>query len=941
MPAMIDICTRWLEIEPLIDSLFDLPAAERAGWLRTHCADPAVRELVARALDDAPGVQALERGMAQWMPALVDGLDDVLPVVQGYRVLRFVGAGGMASVFEAQRELPGGPQTVALKLLRLDVHDADERCGFLREQRILARLQHPHIAQLLDAGFSPTGTPFLALEFVAGGNLVEHCARQALGTRDRLALFMDVCEAVEHAHRNLIVHRDLKPSNVLVDAQGRVKLVDFGIAKLLNADAEPTRTQARRLTRAYAAPEQFAGEVTTTAIDVFALGVLLAELLGGRRARNGAGATATAAPVFDDEALRRTLGADLHAIVRQATRHDPLQRYPDVALMRDDVRRHLDGRPLLARADGYLVRTAKFAKRHALPVAAGLLAATLLAGSTAIGLHEAHLARAAAAQTRAQALAAEDEARRAEALKAFLEGLFDNATQGDASSDTTALLLAQGRERVERDFALQPALHVEILALIGDLERRSGHPDRARQPLEQAAALARVRFGRTDRRTLHIEYLLAKEGDELGRVREAVARLQGAVDAFEAGPDRGSPDEAPALAWLAGLYERQGQSTRAIALGERAVALARGGPGAGDALTEAVTNLGWIQMDAGHPARAEPLLREALGRARARLGERHPDVADAMVFLAGALRQSGRSAEGERLLLTAIGIDTQSNARPNARTAWHVNELGNVYAAEGRFDEAGAAYARALATNQALGPAAALAEAVVLGNLARLHFRQGDDAEAEAGLRDAIGRREHLLGADYRDNGRSADRAWLADILVARGRLDEAREIAADALAQAQAIHPEASPDTAFALAVNARLAAARGDGREAAALASRAVAMDESMADGGSDRAIRTQLLLGEILHALGRDGEAQARLAGALEAAGAQAPPSPALLAHLAAELSLVDDALGDAAAATHLRQRAQEALSTIPHGGNAERDRVGRLLARQHAAGARPPR
>ncbi|HEX7690517.1 MAG TPA: serine/threonine-protein kinase, partial [Burkholderiaceae bacterium] len=313
--AIAGISERWPEIEPLIDRLFDVPADERAEWLRTHCGDAGVRAFVAQALDDAPGVQSLERGMAQWLPALVDELDATLPAIPGYRVLRFVGAGGMASVFEAQRELPGGPQTVALKLLRIDVHDADERRGFLREQRILARLQHPHIAQLLDAGFTPTGTPFLALEFVAGDDLVAHCERHALGTRERLALFMDVCAAVEHAHRNLIVHRDLKPSNVLVGAEGRVKLVDFGIAKLLTGDAEPTRTQARRLTRAYAAPEQFAGEATTTSIDVYALGVLLAELLGGRRPHRAGGALDAHGPAIDHEALRRGLGVDLHAIV--------------------------------------------------------------------------------------------------------------------------------------------------------------------------------------------------------------------------------------------------------------------------------------------------------------------------------------------------------------------------------------------------------------------------------------------------------------------------------------------------------------------------------------------------------------------------------------------------------------------------------------------------
>jgi tetratricopeptide (TPR) repeat protein len=929
---MTAISERWLEIEPLIDRLFDIPAAERGEWLRTHCVDVGVRALVAQALDDAPGVQSLERGMAQWLPALVDDLDDPLPLIPGYRVVRFVGAGGMASVFEAQRELPGGPQTVALKLLRLDVHDADERRGFLREQAILARLQHPHVAQLLDAGFSPTGTLFLALEFVAGYNLVEHCERHALGTRDRLALFMDACAAVEHAHRNLIVHRDLKPSNVLVGAEGCVKLVDFGIAKLLTGEAEATRTQARRMTRAYAAPEQFAGDAATTSIDVYSLGVLLAELLGGQRTHRAGNALDVNTPPFDGEALRRTLGADLHAIVQEATRPDPLRRYPGVAVLRDDIQRYLEGRPLQARADRIGVRVCKFVKRHALAVSAGVGVATLLAASTAIGLHEASLARAAATQTRAQALAVEDEARRAEALKSFLEGLFGNADRGTAANDTAELLLAQGRERVDRDFAMQPALHVEILALIGDLERRSGYPDRAQVPLEQAATLAKAQFGVTDRRTLHIEYLLAKEGDELGRVREATARLQGAIDAFESGPNRDSPDEVPALAWLAGLDERRGQSTRAIALGERAVALARAGPDVGDALTEAVTNLGWIQMAAGHPTRAEPLLREALARARGRLGDRHPDVADAMTLLAEALRQLGRLGESEQLLLAALDIDGQANARPNSHAAWRLNDLANVNAVEGRFEQAQATYAKALGLNRTLAPAANLGETVSLGNLARLRFRQGAYAEAEAGMRGAIQRNEHLLGVDYEDNGRSYDRACLAEILVARGHLDAAREIADDALAEARTSHPEANPDIAFALTVDARLMAARGDWERASALAGSAVAMDASLDDQGSERAIRARLLFGEILHKLGRDGEARPQLNGALAAADAMTPAPPALVAHISGELAHVAASLGDTAAAARMRELAQASLVGVAQGRNAERNEVLRLLAQE---------
>ena len=925
-PMTLDISERWLEIEPLIDGLFDVAEGERADWLRVHCHDAGLRELVAQALAAS---DALERGPAQWLPALAESLAERLPVVPGYRVRRFVGAGGMASVFEAERELPGGPQTVALKLLRLDVHDADERRGFLREQRILARLQHPHVAQLLDAGFTPTGTPFLALEFVAGENLARHCESHALAARERLALFMDMCAAVEHAHRNLIVHRDLKPSNVLVDAEGRVKLVDFGIAKLLTDDGEATRTQARRMTRAYAAPEQFAGEAATTAIDVYALGVLLAELLAGQRPRRAGEAVAAGTAAFDGDALRRKLGADLHAIVQAATRADPLQRYPSVAVLREDIQRHLAGQPLRARADQLAVRALKFVKRHALAVSAGVAVALVLAAATAAGLYEARLARAAARQTRAQALAAQDEARRADALKSFLEGLFDNTARGTAASETAELLLSQGRERADRDFALQPALHAEILALVGDLERRNGHPERAREPLEQAATLAKAQFGATDRRALHIEYLLAKENDELGRVREATTRLQGAITAFEAGPDHDAPDESRALAWLAGLDERSGESTKAIAVGERALALARRLPGAGDALTETLTNLGWIQMDAGHPARAEPLLREALARARARLGDDHPDVADGMSFLASALLQLGRSSEGEQLLRTALAVDARRYARPNARTAWHFNDLANVLVVEGRLREAEADYTQAIALNRALAPAAGLSETVNRGNLARLHFRQGADVDAAADLRAAIQRKEQLLGADYPDNGRSYDRSALAEILVAGGRLDEARSLVDDALAEARRRHPEAHPDIAFALATEARLMAARGERERAAALADSAVAMYAALADQGSERAIRTRLMSGEILHGLGRDEAARTQLQGALAAAEAMKPAPPALVAHIAGALAGVAASQQDRAAATRMRERALAALAEVEQGRNAERDEVARLL------------
>lgn len=921
---------RWHEIEPLIDRLFDVPPAERAEWLRRHCEDATLRALVVQALDNAPGIEALERGMVQWLPALVDDAPEVLPTISGYRVLRFVGAGGMASVFEAERELPGGPQTVALKLLRIDVHDADERRRFLREQRILARLQHPHIAQLLDAGFSPTGTPFLALEYVAGDNLVAHCNRRRMPVRERLALFIDVCAAVEHAHRSLIVHRDLKPSNVLVSSDGSVKLVDFGIAKLLTGEGDRTRTEARRLTRYYAAPEQFGDDTATTAIDVYALGVLLAELLQGEQPRRADDHGLARTPAFDDDILRKKLGIDLHAIVQQATRAEPSRRYASVAALGADIQRYLDGKPLQARADTLAYRVAMFTKRHALGVSVGAMITMALASATTIGLYEARLARQSAEEARAQALAAESEARRAGALKSFLEGLFDTSSHGTEANETAQELLARGRERADRDFAMQPALRAEIIALVGDLERRSGHPERAWLPLEEAATLARMEFGATDRRTLHVEYLLAREADELGRVRDATSRLQNAITAFEAGPNRDSPEEVVALAWLAGLDERIGESAKAIDVGNQALALARRIlPDDSEALTEAVMNLGWIFMDAGHPDRGEPLLREALARKRIHLGTRHADIADAMAILTSDLIKVGRYGESEQTMRDALDIDASAYTHPNAHTAWHLNDLANVFALEGKFDEAAVFYAKSIAIDQALAPAGALNEAISIANRGRLHFSQGAYVDAETDLRDAINRKQRLLGADYADNGRSNDRASLAQILIARGRLEEARTFADGALSEAQRRHRDAHPDTAFALAVQAELAAANGADDRAAHLAHDAVTMYAALADEHSDKAIRARLLYGDILQALGRHGDAGQQLQSALAAANALTPSAPAIAARVDADLARVDEALGDYAAAEPLRNEARSLLTEIEPGPNTDRDATLRML------------
>jgi serine/threonine-protein kinase len=939
---------RWREIEPLLERIFDVPVDARAVWLQRQCSDATLRTLIRGALDDVRCAESLERGVSQWLPDLAEeGADAVAevapPTIAGYRVLDFIGAGGMASVFKAERQLPGGPQTVALKLLRVNVHDPHERRRFLREQQILARLQHPHIAQLLDAGFTPSDTPYLSLEFVDGDTLLAHCDRQRLSVRARLTVFLDVCTAVEHAHKNLVVHRDLKPSNVLVGADGRVKLLDFGIAKLLTDADHVTRTEARWLTRTYAAPEQFAGGPVTTAIDVYALGVLLGELLGGKRPERvgeGSGevaigrevdAAVAAARGSSIVSLKRYLRGDPGAIVHKAMQTDPARRYASVAALREDLQSHLRGEPIQARPDKMGYRLQKFVRRHKLGLAAVVSIVMILTGASGFSAHQATLARRAAARAEVQARIAKGEAARANAVKSFLQGLFDSATPGTTTTENADELLARGRERAERDFAADPDLRVEILGLIGDLERRSGHADKAREPLEQAAALARQYFGAGDKRTLHAEYLIAKQADDMGHFREGTARLQQAWDDFRVGTKPESEEEVQALTWLGGLYQRIGDPHKAIILGEQGLAIARRVlPPDHPGLTEAVTNLGWVFAEAGRPADAVPLLREALASKRRMLGEQHADVADAMALLTSALFKLGQYAEAEQLMRTAVAIDAKAYARPHPHAAWHLNDLGMALVLEGKLDEGADFYQQSIALDRRIFPDGGLNLPVSLANIARVRFDQGLYADAEATMREAIVDKIRLLGSDYSDNNDDYDKASLARILIPLGKLDEAQTLLDEALADGRKRHNGKQIDVAFALIVEAQLLAVRGDHAQAADRAREAVALYAERMPANYSKATAARLTLGENLQALGQYAQARTIFAAALAYARSTDPPVLSIVARALADLARTDEALGRPEEARPLRTEARLLIADMPPGRNVERDEVKRLLA-----------
>ena len=524
---------RWNELAPWLDRALELAADARPRYIASIDVDPALRRLLHELLDDAEAPGILDGDSGRYAQSLLreDSPSQMPREIGPYRILRLLGEGGSGSVFLAEREADGYVQRVALKLLRFGVRDPVEQERFRRERRILARLEHPHIARLLDGGFTPDGVPWFALDYIDGEPLIAWCDARKLDLAARLRLFDDICEAVAHAHRALVVHRDLKPANILVDADGRAHLLDFGIARLLDptANEDATQTGQRRMTPAYAAPEQFAGGTITTATDVYALGVLLHELLSGLRPQREGDAdiplpssvlaaeprreALAAARSSTAQGLSRMLRGDLDTLISTALAHAPERRYASVEALAEDVRRYRGQHPVLARRSSVAYRTRKFLRRHRSAAALVVLLLLSLVTGIAATLREARHARAAAET-------AQREADRAAAVKEFVLALFAGVTPDESRGRAIGAreLLERGEARLTETLAAQPQLEAELSTVLAGAWRQLGSHERAATLARRALQVANDAASRN------------AAGIELG----AVLVAQGQFDAAEA-----------------------------------------------------------------------------------------------------------------------------------------------------------------------------------------------------------------------------------------------------------------------------------------------------------------------------------------------------------------------------------------------------------------------
>jgi serine/threonine-protein kinase len=883
---------RWHRLEAAFHDAAALPPAARGGYLDRACSgDSTLRsEIEALLAADAP-----ERALGiehRVCDADSTGAPDPFVGMRlgPWRIVEPLGSGGMGTVYLADRADGQYEQQIALKVVR-PVPGAGSRGPRLQAERhMLARLSHPNIARLLDAGWTPEGSAWLAMEFVDGIPITGYCDDRRLTVDERLRLFAVVARATQHAHQSLIVHRDLKPANILVSRDGTVKLLDFGIAKLLDpvdADADPTARELRVLTPGYAAPEQIRGEPVTTAADVFVLGVVLYELLTGHRPARPAAAAdlnppAAVAPsqairlgaTHPDQrtslehvaAMRRTtiaklarrLDGDIDRVVMMALREEPDRRYGSAAQLADEIDRLLDGRPVLAQPDSVAYRVRRFVGRHRVGVG---LATALFALTFAFAVVAGMQAQTIAAERdRAQV-----EAARASRLAGLTADLFTLAepAAGRGESITARELLDQAGARVETGLAGDSGTQATLLGALGavyaslglhdeaigrftrslELRRRDG----SQNPLaeadtlhrlgvqqmtrgDHAAAEARLGEALAIRRTRQApDTDIAATLLELARVvalnsqfERALPALEEVLRFHEAQPGPPTAAYVSTLTQFGNALHRTGDLKRAKEVFDRAAESAMRVSGSSpDHVTTLAHLADLVRGFESDPARAEPLYREALARARRiypsdhqvvgrslrslarglvdlerygeaeplaresvdmlrRLyGDRHNETMMSVRILAAVLRRTGRVGEAERLFRAALADARVVFGDGNVTTLATGREVASILVQQGRLDEARDVHREVLSWAIAASGENDVFVAIGLTLLGDVHLKMGQPDDALGCYRRALAIRRHLHPAGHW----RIDEARIkpGEALIDAGRMAEARAELQDA----------------------------------------------------------------------------------------------------------------------------------------------------------------
>jgi serine/threonine protein kinase/tetratricopeptide (TPR) repeat protein len=900
------------DLRACFDALVELPADERAAWLDAHDVDAALRDrlvkmLAADDVDDA-AVPLLRAGAAaaatEFTPESDDGAGLIGTSVGPYRLTGILGQGGTSVVFRAERPMGEGIQVVALKVLRTGLFSADSQRRFRREQGVLSQLSHPNIASLIDGGISDGGIPYIAMEFVDGLPITDYANANALDLPARLRLLATVCRAVNVAHRALVVHRDLKPSNLLVSREGDVKVLDFGIAQLLDdGSGKSAQTQAISLTPVYAAPEQYRPGAVTTATDVYALGVVLGELLTGRPGASTAFSSLSRTTLGGDPprglpaapALRRLLRGDLDAIHGTACAQEPDRRYGSVALLADDLERYLRNRPVSARAPSLGYRLRKYVQRHR--VGASAAALSLLA--VVIGV----------STTLWQARVAHEEARRATAVGNFLRGLFEASKPGQMPDQRLTLeqLVQRAGDRLQRETDLSTPTRVDMMSMLGEVSMAASDFPQANRLLDQALDLGRATYAPDDPMLLRIHLLRAQ-------LRILETRYADAAEAYEAIlPQLRRATDAPRIRGLqnyalALMYSARAEKALAISAEAVKAATDAYGVGSQDAVLAALDH-GVMLFGAGKPASAATVIEPALQRWRDAKWPPAREFLRGLTNLAQVRLISGDAAAAERHAREALTTNELIYQPPHERIGWALVGLGDVLVQQERLDEAEPILARALAMFRAIYGDGQMRDANTLSLIGLMQWRRRDLDAAAQSIRQA----QQWCARPGLHATRTCLELDIVETRIALALGDPERVDASSTrgLAMAREIYREGSGPTAELLQLRAAVQLNGGDAEAALASCDEAQAM--LVVAGATHGAIAVAVAArrAEVFEVQRRYPEAIAEVQRALALRRHLAPDGYRHHAELLAQLAQLQSTTGDRRAA---QATAKSALALI---------------------------
>ena len=862
----------WVRLQEIFGAAVELPPADRASFLGEACpGDPALRqriESLLQSIDEDTGFQeAIGQAAANSMHGSVPAIGDRLGA---YEITGLIGRGGMGVVYRAVRADDEYNKEVAIKVAAFGLLTPGLRQRFLRERQILANLDHPNIARLLDGGTTPDGAPFVVMEFVEGKPIDTYCAENRLARRARISLMIEVAGAVDYAHRHLVVHRDLKPDNILVTQGGDPKLLDFGIAKALSpegvgADGAQTLDAARLMTPDYASPEQVQGGAITTATDVYQLGVLLYLLLVGNRpfqATNASMAELERA-ICETPPPNAGLDADLDRILLQALEKEPARRYVSAGALAEDLHRYLDGFPVQARKASRFYSTSKFVQRHRIGAAAASALVLLLVG---VSVAMTVLAR----RGKQQALNASQQARIANQTTDFLLGLFraSDPNQGRGDKITARELLDKGAEQLKNSADQDPVVRVKLLDNLGAIYNALGASQQAKEMLEESVRLRETKLPRDDvaladtlsklgvceqslsnfqaARELHERALtiyrsklpendsrLALEQFHLGEVFRQLGRLPEAETSLREAAalnirNHGPPSEASeilrelsAALRNEGKYEEAYQAAKDSKVSEPAT-LRPDDP----AICASWATLSSAAFSFGRLEEAEQDERTGLAACLQSYESGSPEVQQARYLLGGYLGNHGEYKEAEVLLRQALAGYKKLYGPVHRMTAEAEDALGVVLRKEGKNAEAHEEGEAALQTRLKVIPDTL---PVVMGwrHLAETEYAAGNLKQASEHIEIALrildrkfpGHNSHLVTTE----------TTAAEIQVAQGNLIVAEQAAHHAFDSARATPPEGLMNTAAAESTLGWIYYLEGRITEACPLLRHALASDEA----------------------------------------------------------------------------------------------------------------